>query len=72
MTDEVWYHALEFLDKYSHDYDNTDREELFKFADETGVLDKHKVRMQQPFNQKDVELKVGHNILFYYSTILII
>lgn len=64
MTDDVWYHALQFLDKYSSDYENADRSELYEFAnDATGVLNRHRHRLYQPFSEKEVELKVVYSEL---------
>jgi len=61
MTEDLWHHALRFLDRYRTDYESHDISELYEFADKTGVLDRHRQLLSQPFNENRVRSK-EHNV----------
>ncbi len=47
MSEEVWFHALQFLDKYSRripDEEDERSKEFYSFEndDATGILDRHR------------------------------
>merc|ERR1711892_199269 len=64
MAEDLWRHALQFLDKYRTDAQNHDISELYQFADQTGVLDRHRQLLSQPFNENRVDMKI-----MYYELI---
>merc|ERR1711892_971308 len=64
MTDDLWHHALQWLDKYRTDVHNYDIDELYQFADKTGVLDRHRQLLSQPFHENQVDMKI-----MYYELI---
>merc|ERR1711892_749785 len=64
MTEDLWCHALKFLDKYRTDAQNHDISELYQFADQTGVLERHRQLLSQPFNENRVDMKI-----MYYELI---
>merc|ERR1712112_63507 len=64
MTEELWYHALKFLDKYRTDVRTYDISELYEFADRTGILERHKHMLNQPFQENQVDMKI-----MYYELI---
>merc|ERR1712098_202564 len=64
MTEDLWYHALKFLDKYRTDIQSHDVSDLYEFADETGILERHKHLLHQPFEESQVDMKI-----MYYELI---
>ncbi len=66
MFEDIWYHALQFLDNYKYDVDNYGPAELYKFADDTGILARHRQRMERPFTEKDIDIKVRSRGTYYY------
>merc|ERR1712080_227882 len=64
MTEDLWYHALKFLDRYRTDVRHYDISELYEFADETGILERHKQMLAQPFQDSQVDMKI-----MYYELI---
>merc|ERR1711892_1425568 len=64
MTEDLWCHALKFLDKFRTDEQSHDISELYQFADQTGVLDRHRQLLSQPFNENRVDMKI-----MYYELI---
>ena len=42
------------------DVENYDIEELYEFADATGILERHKALLSQPFNESQVFLHFQH------------
>ena len=64
MTSLLWDHALQFLDKYRADARSYPIEELYQFADQTGILDRHKQLLAKPFHNKEVDMKI-----MYYELI---
>ncbi len=63
MFEDIWHHALHFLDNYKYDVHNYGPSELYKFADDTGILARHKNRMEKPFTEKDIDIKVVYSEL---------
>ncbi len=59
MFEDIWYHALQFLENYKYDKHNYGPSELYKFADDTGILARHRQRMERPFTEKDIDIKVS-------------
>ena len=64
MTSLLWDHALQFLDKYRADARSYPIEELYQFADQTGILERHKQLLAKPFHNKEVDMKI-----MYYELI---
>jgi len=66
MADQLWHHALKFLDKYRLSGEETPCHimDLYKFPDNTGILDLHKRMLAQPFMDHEVDLKI-----LYYELI---
>merc|ERR1712058_42871 len=64
MTEDLWYHALKFLDRYRTDVRSYDISELYEFADETGILERHKQMLAGPFQDSQVDMKI-----MYYELI---
>jgi len=64
MVSELWHHALQFLDKYGADARSYPIEELYSFADQTGILERHKQLLAKPFHHKEVDMKI-----MYYELI---
>merc|ERR1712168_719958 len=58
MTEDLWYHALKFLDKYRTDIQSHDVSDLYEFADSTGILERHKQLLSQPFKEGQVDMKI--------------
>ena len=56
MTADLWHHALQFLDKYRADGGASAYpiEELYQFADQTGILERHKQLLAKPFHDHEV------------------
>ena len=42
MTEALWQHVLGFLDRYGSEGVGEHREELYHFADQTGILERHR------------------------------
>jgi len=42
MFEDIWFHALQFLENYKYDVHNYGPDELYKFADDTGILARHR------------------------------
>eukprot|EP00092_Neocalanus_flemingeri_P005759 GFUD01006200.1.p1 GENE.GFUD01006200.1~~GFUD01006200.1.p1 ORF type:complete len:709 (+),score=240.81 GFUD01006200.1:35-2161(+) len=61
MAEELWHHALQFLDKYRTDIGNYDISHLYQFEDKTGILERHKERFETLFLDSQVDMK----IIFY-------
>eukprot|EP00092_Neocalanus_flemingeri_P014465 GFUD01015609.1.p1 GENE.GFUD01015609.1~~GFUD01015609.1.p1 ORF type:complete len:1372 (-),score=525.76 GFUD01015609.1:84-4199(-) len=64
MTEDLWHHALQFLDKYRADALNYPIEELYQFADQTGILERHRQLLAKPFHENEVDMKI-----MYYELI---
>jgi len=65
MTEELWNHALLFLDRHrSKQNTNNEIVDLYQFADPTGILEKHKEMLFQPFTENKVDMKI-----IYYELI---
>ena len=64
MTSLLWDHALQFLDKYRADARSYPIEELYQFADQTGILERHNQLLAKPFHNKEVDMKI-----MYYELI---
>merc|ERR1712123_192595 len=64
MAEDLWRHALQFLDKFRTDEQSHDISELYQFADQTGVLDRHRQLLSQPFNENRVDMEI-----MYYELI---
>ena len=56
MTEDLWQHALQFLDKYRLDGQHYPVEELYQFADKTGILERHRQLLAKPFHDNEVRL----------------
>ena len=54
MTEDLWHHALQFLDKYRADALHYPIEELYQFADQTGILERHRQLLAKPFHDHEV------------------
>eukprot|EP00092_Neocalanus_flemingeri_P038985 GFUD01042439.1.p1 GENE.GFUD01042439.1~~GFUD01042439.1.p1 ORF type:complete len:1369 (+),score=525.37 GFUD01042439.1:46-4152(+) len=67
MTEDLWHHALQFLDKYRADALNYPIEELYQFADQTGILERHRQLLAKPFHENEVDMKI-----MYYELIKIL
>merc|ERR1712058_26468 len=63
-TEDLWYHALKFLDKYRTDIQSHDVSDLYEFADSTGILERHKQLLSQPFKEGQDDMKI-----MYYELI---
>merc|ERR1712226_1403757 len=63
-VEDLWYHALKFLDKYRTDVGSYDISELYEFADKTGILERHRQMLSQPFQESQVDMKI-----MYYELI---
>ncbi len=61
MFEGIWYHALQFLENYKYNKDRIGPQELYQFADETGILARHRRRMESPFKDRDIDIKVMMN-----------
>ena len=57
MANELWFHALKVLDGFRLSQDH-DVSELYKFTDETGVLDRHREYLETVFKEKQADVKV--------------
>ena len=55
MTEELWQHALAFLDRHGPRA-GEHREELYEFADKTGILERHKQLLARPGHETQVIL----------------
>lgn len=64
MTEDLWYHALKFLDKYRTDIQTYDVSDLYEFVDTTGILERHKQLLSEPFKEGKVDMKI-----MYYELI---
>merc|ERR1711892_1534640 len=67
MVEELWYHALVFLDKYRLGHDSCNIQDLYKFVDETGILSTHQECLAQPYEDSQVDMKI-----MYYELIRMI
>ena len=63
MTEEVWRHALSFLDTFRAGENGGEVSGLYSLADSdlTGVLGRHRHKLLQPFSDGQVDMK----IMFY-------
>lgn len=69
MTEDLWYHALLFLDRYrtkpkKSNNNKNEIEDLYEFVDPTGILEKHKQILFQPYTENKVDMKI-----IYYELI---
>merc|ERR1712079_904297 len=55
---DLWYHALKFLDKYRTDIQSHDVSDLYTFDDSTGILERHKQLLSEPFKEGQVDMKI--------------
>ena len=55
MTEELWQHALAFLDRHGPRA-GEHRAELYEFADKTGILERHKQLLARPGHETQVRL----------------
>ena len=53
MVEELWQHALSFLDKYGVGV-GEHWDELYEFADKTGILERHKQLLARPGHTSEV------------------
>ena len=53
MTEDLWQHVLSFLDKYGAKVGDH-WEELYEFADKTGILERHKQLLEKPGHSNEV------------------
>lgn len=67
MVEELWYHALLFLDKYRTSPESCDIKELYQFSDRTGILTTHQQCLAQPYVDSQVDMKI-----MYYELIKMI
>jgi len=67
MVEELWYHALLFLDKYRTGPESCDIKELYQFSDRTGILTTHQQCLAQPYEDSQVDMKI-----MYYELIKMI
>lgn len=58
MTDALWYHALTFMEDYRTSGNGYNIEELYSFSDETGILERHKQMLLQPYTNKKIDVKI--------------
>merc|ERR1712142_814473 len=66
MTEELWNHALLFLHRHRAEEDNRHEiTDLYQFQDPTGILEKHKQLLFQPFNENKVCIKCQLSHVFY-------
>ena len=63
MTEELWQHVLSFLDKYGNTVGDH-MEELYEFADKTGILERHKQLMCKPGHNSETDMRI-----MYYELI---
>ena len=63
MTEELWQHVLRFLDKYGNTVGDH-MEELYEFADKTGILERHKQLMCKPGHSSETDMRI-----MYYELI---
>jgi len=64
MVEELWSHALMFLDLYRTGGSSCHIGQLYQFADQTGILETHKQCLAQPFQDDEVNMK-----MMYYELI---
>ena len=64
MTEELWQHALRFLDRYGSEGVGEHREELYDFADQTGILERHRQLLDRPGHSDEADMKI-----MYYELI---
>ena len=64
MTEELWQHALRFLDRYGSEGVGEHREELYDFADQTGILERHRQLLDRPGHSNEADMKI-----MYYELI---
>ena len=64
MTEELWQHALRFLDRYGSEGVGDHREELYDFADQTGILERHRQLLDRPGHSDEADMKI-----MYYELI---
>ena len=64
MTEELWQHALRFLDRYGSEGVGDHREELYDFADQTGILERHRQLLDRPGHNDEADMKI-----MYYELI---
>ena len=58
MSENIWYHALQFLDKFRTESVQDDASsEFYKLNDDTGILERHRKRLEQAFNEKEIDVK---------------
>ena len=53
MTEELWQHALAFLDRHGPRA-GEHMDELYEFADKTGILERHKQLLARPGHETQV------------------
>ena len=53
MTEELWQHALAFLDRHGSKA-GEHMDELYEFADKTGILERHKQLLARPGHSNEV------------------
>ena len=63
MTEELWQHALRFLDRWGEGV-GEHREELYDFADQTGILERHRQLLDRPGHSDEADMKI-----MYYELI---
>lgn len=61
MVERLWCHALEFLDNYRLSSESPSIQNLYKYKDNTGILEIHKKLLAQSFIENEVDMK----IMFY-------
>eukprot|EP00092_Neocalanus_flemingeri_P021296 GFUD01023080.1.p1 GENE.GFUD01023080.1~~GFUD01023080.1.p1 ORF type:complete len:719 (-),score=237.45 GFUD01023080.1:177-2333(-) len=64
MVEELWCHAVRFLDMYRTGDHSGHIGQLYQFEDQTGILETHKQCLAQPYEDSQVDMKI-----MYYELI---
>ena len=64
MTEALWQHVLGFLDRHGSEGVGEHREELYQFADQTGILERHRQLLARPGHGNEADMKI-----MYYELI---
>ena len=54
MTEELWQHALQFLDRHGSQGVGDHWDQLYDFADKTGILERHRQLLARPGHNNQV------------------
>lgn len=58
MTEPLWQHALQFLEKHLEDAQSYPPEHIYMFADNTGILERHRQLLAKPLHNNEVDMKI--------------